>query len=234
MEVRMVKKAPAAQVVTPRSLHSSPRRSKPSSGPARSSWPSSDPASASRRRAPSTSSPRSIVEVERMFRAMVAERFPDHDVLAEELGGASTGARHRWVFDPLDGTTNYAHGLPIFCASLALEIDGQPEVAAVYDANRKELFTAERGVGAWLNGEPMKVSATRDDPRVAAGHGLPVHGAPDAGRATSRCSAPSSAPRARRPPARLGGDRSVLGGRGPHGRVLGGKPAAVGHHGGRR
>ena len=83
-----------------------------------------------------------------MFRAMIAERFPDHDVLAEELGGGGHGtSRYRWVFDPLDGTTNYAHGLPIFCASLALEIDGEAEVAAVYDATRHELFTAERGVG---------------------------------------------------------------------------------------
>jgi myo-inositol-1(or 4)-monophosphatase len=83
------------------------------------------------------------LDVERMFRAMVAERFPDHDVLAEELGGATRGARHRWVFDPLDGTTNFAHGVPIFCASLALEIDGRAAVAAVYDPNREELFTAE-------------------------------------------------------------------------------------------
>lgn len=100
------------------------------------------------------------LEVERMFRAMIAERFPDHEVLAEELGGGAGTASHRWVFDPLDGTTNYAHGLPMFCASLALEIDGDADVAAVYDATRRELFTAERGVGAWLNGEPLKVSAT--------------------------------------------------------------------------
>lgn len=100
------------------------------------------------------------LEVERMFRAMVAERFPDHEVLAEEMGGGAGTARYRWVFDPLDGTTNYAHGLPVFCASLALEIDGEAEVAAVYDATRRELFTAERGVGAWLNGEPLKVSST--------------------------------------------------------------------------
>jgi myo-inositol-1(or 4)-monophosphatase len=99
------------------------------------------------------------VEVERMFRAMVAERFPDHDVLAEEMGGGQLGARHRWVFDPLDGTTNFAHGVPIFCASLALEIDGQAAVAAIYDPNRKELFTAEAGVGSWLNGEPLQVSS---------------------------------------------------------------------------
>lgn len=98
------------------------------------------------------------VEVERMFRAMVAERFPDHDVLAEELGGTGRGARHRWVFDPLDGTTNFAHGVPIFCASLALEIDGRAAIAAVYDPNRRELFTAETGIGSWMNGQRLRVS----------------------------------------------------------------------------
>jgi myo-inositol-1(or 4)-monophosphatase len=102
------------------------------------------------------------VEVERGFRAMIAERFPDHAVLGEEFAGDTQRDEvpgHCWVFDPLDGTTNYAHGLPIFCASLALEIDGRPEVAAVFDPNRDELFTAERGQGAWLNGVPMRVSA---------------------------------------------------------------------------
>ncbi len=98
------------------------------------------------------------LEVEHMFRALVAQRFPDHDVLAEELGAQTRGARHRWVFDPLDGTTNFAHGVPIFCASLALEVDGVATVAAVYDPNRKELFTAEAGVGSWLNGRPLRVS----------------------------------------------------------------------------
>ncbi len=100
------------------------------------------------------------VEVERMFRALVAERFPDHQVLAEEMGGAdAVPAGPCWVFDPIDGTTNYAHGLPIFCASLALEVDGVPELAAVYDPNRRELFTAERGGGAFLNGKPLQVSS---------------------------------------------------------------------------
>jgi len=99
------------------------------------------------------------VAVERMFRALIAERFPDHDVLAEELGsGGNTQASHRWVFDPLDGTTNYAHGLPIFCSSLALAIDGEAVVGAVYDPNRRELFTAERGGGARLNGVSLRVS----------------------------------------------------------------------------
>ena len=100
------------------------------------------------------------LEVETMFRAMIAERFPDHDVLAEEMGGGARGATHRWVFDPLDGTTNFAHGVPIFCASLALEIDGDAVVAAVYDPNRRELFTAEKGVGSWLNGDRLKASTT--------------------------------------------------------------------------
>ena len=100
------------------------------------------------------------VEVERMFRAMVAERFPDHQVLAEELGGVEdVPAGPCWVFDPIDGTTNYAHNLPIFCSSLAFEVDGDPVVAAIYDPNREELFTAERGQGAWLNGAPLRVSS---------------------------------------------------------------------------
>ena len=99
------------------------------------------------------------IEVERSFRQLIAERFPDHQVLAEEMGGSSgVPAGPCWVFDPIDGTTNYAHGLPIFCASLALEIDGVPEVAAVYDPTRRELFTAERGGGAFLNGRPLHVS----------------------------------------------------------------------------
>ena len=103
------------------------------------------------------------LECERMCRAVIAERFSGHDVLAEELSSGPTErgqSSHRWVFDPLDGTTNYAHGLPIFCASLALEIDGRAEAAAVYDPTRRELFTAERGEGAFLNGVRLHVSAT--------------------------------------------------------------------------
>jgi myo-inositol-1(or 4)-monophosphatase len=101
--------------------------------------------------------------IEREFRALVAGRFPDHEVLAEELGGSGEVPRGPcWVFDPIDGTTNFAHGLPIFCASVALEIDGEAEVAAVYDPTRKELFTAERGAGAFLNGQPIRVSSARE------------------------------------------------------------------------
>jgi myo-inositol-1(or 4)-monophosphatase len=102
-------------------------------------------------------------ECERMCRTIIAERFPDHDVLAEELSsgpGEQATSSHRWVFDPLDGTTNYAHGLPIFCSSLSLEIEGRAEVAAVFDPTRQELFTAERGEGAFVNGAPLHVSST--------------------------------------------------------------------------
>lgn len=100
------------------------------------------------------------LEVERAARALIGARFPDHDILAEELGGGDGGRSHRWVFDPLDGTTNFAHGIPIFCSALALEIDGEAVVGAVFDPNRQELFTAERGVGAWLNGAPLRTSST--------------------------------------------------------------------------
>jgi len=99
------------------------------------------------------------VAVEKMFRALIAERFPEHAILAEEFGGASAAPKGPcWVFDPLDGTTNFAHGLPIFCSTVALEIDGVAQVAAVYDPNRRELFTAELGSGARLNGRPLTVS----------------------------------------------------------------------------
>jgi myo-inositol-1(or 4)-monophosphatase len=120
------------------------------------------------------------LECERMCRTVIAERFPGHDILAEELSsgpGEVARASHRWVFDPLDGTTNYAHGLPIFCSSLALEIDGRREVGAVYDPTRRELFTAERGRGAFLNGTRLRISDTRAllDALLVTGFPYDVH-----------------------------------------------------------
>jgi myo-inositol-1(or 4)-monophosphatase len=118
------------------------------------------------------------VAVEQMFRRLIAERLPDHHVLGEELGGsAAIPSGPCWVFDPIDGTTNYAHGLPIFCASLALEIGGTEEVAAIYDPTREELFTAERGGGAFLNGMPLHVSATSTllDALLVTGFPYDVH-----------------------------------------------------------
>jgi myo-inositol-1(or 4)-monophosphatase len=100
------------------------------------------------------------VTVEKMVRALIAERYPGHDVLGEELGGPGDGerSRHCWICDPLDGTTNFAHGLPLYCSTIALEVDGELRVGAVYDPTRDELFTAIRGGGAFLNGEPIRVS----------------------------------------------------------------------------
>jgi myo-inositol-1(or 4)-monophosphatase len=119
------------------------------------------------------------VAVETMFRKLIAERFPEHTILAEEFGeDASTrGASHCWVFDPIDGTNNYAHGLPIFCSSLALEIDGRAEIGAIYDPTRKELFVAERGGGALLNGKPIRVSdsATLVESMLVTGFPYDVH-----------------------------------------------------------
>lgn len=118
------------------------------------------------------------LEVEAMFRAMIAARFPDHGVLAEEHAETlpSDGVTHRWLFDPIDGTVNYAHGLGIFCASLALEVNGAVEVGAVHDPSRRELFTGVRGGGADLNGEPIHVSQVERLSQAAVGVGFP-HGA---------------------------------------------------------
>ena len=104
------------------------------------------------------------LQIEREFRDMIAARFPGHVVLGEEFertGDRDSAPEFCWVFDPIDGTTNYAHGLPIFCSSLALEIDGAIAAGAIYDPTRRELFTAERGVGAWLNGRPLQISSAR-------------------------------------------------------------------------
>ena len=124
------------------------------------------------------------LQIEREFRATIAQRFPDHVVLGEEFGssGDREGTpRFCWVFDPVDGTTNYAHGLPIFCSSLALEIDGEIAVGAVYDPTRRELFTAERGQGAWLNGAPLKVSTAAEliDSLLVTGFHYGIHRDPE-------------------------------------------------------
>ena len=123
------------------------------------------------------------VDIERWFRAMIGERFPRHRILAEELANEADPSPavgetdYCWVFDPSDGTINYTHGLPIFCASLALEIDGVPSVGAIYDPMREELFTAELGGGARLNGTPLRVSETDTmvDAMLCTGFPYDVH-----------------------------------------------------------
>lgn len=99
---------------------------------------------------------------EQMFRELIARRFPDHAVIGEE-SAADPGvlaAPVQWIIDPVDGTTNFAHGLALFSVSIALRIDGRLEVGVVYDPIAEELFTAERGGGSRLNGRPIQVSRT--------------------------------------------------------------------------
>jgi myo-inositol-1(or 4)-monophosphatase len=120
------------------------------------------------------------IAIERAFRETIARRFPDHIVLGEEFeeaGQRESTPEYCWLFDPIDGTTNYAHGLPIFCSSLALEIHGEVVAGAVYDPNRRELFTAERGRGARLNGVPIHVSAAQTliDSLLVTGFHYGVH-----------------------------------------------------------
>jgi myo-inositol-1(or 4)-monophosphatase len=90
--------------------------------------------------------------------ATIRERFPEHDIVTEETDVPRTGSRFVWFVDPLDGTTNYAHGYPFFCASVALAKDGEVIAGAVYDPIKQELFTGERGAGAHLNGRRLKTS----------------------------------------------------------------------------
>ena len=110
---------------------------------------------------------------EDQFRALIASRFPDHQVLGEEQRAAAppAQARCRWILDPLDGTTNFAHGLALFSVSIALEVDGVLEIGVVYDPIGEELFVAERGKGARVNGRPLRVSrtATMGDALVCTG-----------------------------------------------------------------
>lgn len=87
----------------------------------------------------------------------IRRRFPDHHILSEESGG-TRGDGHQWYIDPLDGTVNYAHNIPFFSVSIAYASNGTLSLAAVYDPIRDEMFTAERGKGAHLNGQPLHVS----------------------------------------------------------------------------
>lgn len=92
---------------------------------------------------------------------MIAERYPDHTILAEERGLESAGnSPYRWVIDPLDGTTNFAHGYPAYCISIGLEYHARVILGVVWDPTRRELFVAEAGRGAAVNGTPLRVSRT--------------------------------------------------------------------------
>jgi myo-inositol-1(or 4)-monophosphatase len=122
---------------------------------------------------------------ETLIRERIRAQWPEHDILGEEQGLSDQGSRYRWYVDPLDGTTNFAHGYPVFCVSMGLECRepaGESSVklarriaAVIYDPTRDELFSAEQGRGAHLNGEPIQVSKTSMLGESLLGTGFPSH-----------------------------------------------------------
>jgi len=90
---------------------------------------------------------------------VIQEEYPDHFILSEEVGEISTDSNYKWIIDPIDGTVNFAHGIPICCVSIGVEKDGKLLMGAVFNPFMNELFFAEKGKGAFLNNKPLKVSA---------------------------------------------------------------------------
>jgi myo-inositol-1(or 4)-monophosphatase len=117
-----------------------------------------------------------VSEVDRMAEEdiirTVRRSYPDHAFLAEE-SGASGDAEFLWIIDPLDGTTNFLHGFPVFCVSIAVMQRGRLEHGVIYDPLRQELFTASRGTGAQVDGRKMRVSETRLLDTSLIGTGFP-------------------------------------------------------------
>jgi myo-inositol-1(or 4)-monophosphatase len=114
-------------------------------------------------------------ETEQIIVCSLLKAFPSHGILAEE--GTAVEGDTKWIIDPLDGTTNFAHGYPIFCVSIALERDGKIVLGVIYDPARKEMFSAERGHGAVLNRNRMYVSRIRNLDRalLVTGFAYDVH-----------------------------------------------------------
>jgi myo-inositol-1(or 4)-monophosphatase len=97
---------------------------------------------------------------ERIIVSEIRRHFPEHAFLAEEKVQEQTRSPYRWIIDPLDGTTNYAHGFPVYCVSIALEYRGEIILGVIYDPSREELFVAQKGKGARLNERRLTVSKT--------------------------------------------------------------------------
>ncbi|MBI5877518.1 MAG: inositol monophosphatase [Chloroflexi bacterium] len=115
-------------------------------------------------------------ESERLIIGAVSANYPTHAIISEEEAGGKPlvfGPHPAWIIDPLDGTTGFVHGFPVFAVSLALYADGEPQVGVVYDPTRDELFSARRGGGATLNGRPIAVSQTRTLIESLATSGFP-------------------------------------------------------------
>lgn len=118
-----------------------------------------------------------VTEVDRAseayLRRRISETYPEHEILGEEEGLTSSGSAYRWLLDPVDGTTNYAHGFPYYCVSVGLEFESRVIVGVVYNPSLDELFSAERGRGATLNGKPLKVSTIEELRRSLLTTGFP-------------------------------------------------------------
>ena len=112
---------------------------------------------------------------EALIRERIRAHWPTHDVLGEEEGLRDTGSDYRWYVDPLDGTTNFAHGFPVFCVSMALQHRGKTIAGLCFDPTRNELFAAERDQGASLNGERIHVSKVERLAESLVGTGFPSH-----------------------------------------------------------
>lgn len=104
---------------------------------------------------------------------VIRRHYPNHRILAEEGSTGGDDPHHRWIIDPLDGTTNYSHGLLSFAVSVGYERDGRVEVGVIYDPNLDELFVGERGAGATVNGRPMAVSSVEILRRSLLATGFP-------------------------------------------------------------
>ncbi len=96
--------------------------------------------------------------VEKRILALLQSEYPDHNVLSEESAAIANDSQYTWVLDPLDGTNNYVYGIPFFSVGLALTYNDEVLLGLTYDPWRKELFTARKGAGVWLNGQPVSVS----------------------------------------------------------------------------
>jgi myo-inositol-1(or 4)-monophosphatase len=120
-----------------------------------------------------------VTEADRNSEKLILERirtqWPTHDVIGEEGARIDTGSDYRWYVDPLDGTTNFAHGYPVFCVSLGLAFQGKRRAGVLYDPTRDELFVAERGMGAFLNGQKIEVSKTPKLVQSLVSTGFPSH-----------------------------------------------------------
>src|SRR6202040_1092409 len=110
-----------------------------------------------------------------LIRERIKGLWPSHDILGEEQGLVDTGSEYRWYVDPLDGTTNFAHGFPVFCVSLGLEHKNRLIAGVVYDPTRDELFAAEQGSGAYLNQQRIQVSKTANLAECLVATGFPSH-----------------------------------------------------------